>query len=340
MDGTDVEHRAEIQRENRTTPIWVGLVVLVAIAALVTGGGSGDEAGSGPGTVPATPTSETLTTTSPGAPAVYGLTRTQRGLLPLSTAVAPMADSPTGVPDEIEVRGEPVVTGDQVAVLDRDQALWVGAPGGSFTFGGCCWHELHPSNEPGHVWGRADVRVELVDLGAPYADRRVTLEVGDEQVLGPATFGVVTRGGDGTVRWHRPDFEPAVLPVPADLRALGAGGERLLLVAPATDGRPARLEVWSSADERTLAVVDLPPGADATGQIAPDGSVVLVPAPGGWEVRDAVTGAVRGSLPKVDRPVWVGGARFAATLDDRLVVSDRGELPLRWPVLAVAEQSP
>ena len=55
----------------------------------------------------------------------------------------------------------------------------------------------------------------------------------------------------------------------------------------------------------------------------------------------AVRDEVHGSLPAGDvRPVWVGGTRFATIVDGRLIVSDAGRLPLRWPVLAVAEQSP
>lgn len=334
MSGTDLEHRTEIQRVNHTTPIWVGAVVLVAIVALVLGGrdGAGDEAGvDAPTTVPATPTSETLTTTSPRRlPPVHGLTPVggDDALWAFSTATAP---SGAGlVADELQ---EVVVTDGTVVVL-ADGAVHAAEPGGPFReVVACCVDELHPSNEPGHVWLRDETEVALLELqgGGDVTE----LVVGDVEVLGPASFGVVTLDDGGVVRWHRPSFEPTVVRLPGDRRAIDSGGERLLAVAPG----PA-LETWSIAGNGLLQSYPLPEGSSTDGLLAPDGTVVLVPVPGGWEVRDAATGQVQGSLPKVAGPVWVGGNRFAGSLDDQLVVSDRGVQPLRWPVLAVAEQSP
>lgn len=345
MSGTDLEHRTEIRRANRTTPIWVGLVVLVAAVVLLlgtgTGGGVEDVGGDGPTTVPATPTSETLTTTSPREQLpVYGMAERHRGVLPFSTATTPMADSASGERHELELAGGPIVTGDRVVALDTSQVLHVGEPGRSFRRAGCCWADIHPSTEPDHVWGRVDQRLTLIDLDAVLPVGPVILDVGDEQVLGPASFGVVTVDDRGVVRWHRPSFEPTVVALPPDRRALDSGGERLLVSAPATDEHPARLETWSIAGGGILAAHDLDEGVRAEGVLSPDGSVVLVRAPGGWAVRSAATGLLHGRLPEVSGPVWVGGHRFAAALDGRLVVSDDGELPLAWPVLAVAEQSP
>jgi hypothetical protein len=230
----DLEHRTEITQANRTTPIWIGLVVLAAIVAVVVG--NRDD---GPGDV--------------------------------------------------------------------------------------------------HVWLRDDGEVALLELdGGGFVTE---LEIGEGEVLGPASFGVVVLGIDGVVRWHRPSFEPSVVRLPEDRRPIDSGGERLLAVAPG-EGTPSRLETWSIAGNGLLRSYVLAEGASADGVLAPDGSVVAVPGPGGWEVRDAATGLVRGTLPKVTGPVSAGGARFAAALDRRLVVSDSGELPLRWPVLVVAEQSP
>lgn len=341
----DVEHRTEIRRANRTTPIWIGLLVLVAVVVIAVGNqddGPAEEDGLRPPTsAPTTPTSETLTTTSPRRlPPVHGLTETQRGLLPFSTAVAPAADSPSGRPHEIDVVGGPIVTGDRVVVLDATGALGAGEAGTSFGFAGCCWEEIHSSNESDHVWGRALDLVELVYLDRSEPDRRVTLEIGEEaRVLGPASFGVVTVDEDGIVRWHRPSFEPTVVHLPPDRVPLDSGGERLLVVAPDTAGT-SRLETWSIAGNGLLASFVLADGASPEGVLAPDGSVLAVAAPGGWEVRHAATGRLHGTLPEVERPVWVGGPRFAAVLDGGLVVSDSGALPLRWPVLAVAERSP
>ena len=79
---------------------------------------------------------------------------------------------------------------------------------------------------------------------------------------------------------------------------------------------------------------------DAISGLGLDGSVVAVPDPAGWVVRNAVRDEVHGSLPPGSRPVWVGGTRFATVVEGRLFVSDSGELPLRWPLRTVAEQSP
>lgn len=344
MSGTDLEHRAEIRRANRTTPIWIGLVVVAAIVALVVG--SGDDGGEaapdpGPTTAPATPTSETLTTTSPrGLPPVYGLTETHRGLLAFSTAVAPSSDTASAEPTVFEVADGPIVTDGRAVVLDADRMLHVGQPGTAFRPGTWGWEEIHPSNEPGHVWGRWEDEVALLDLDRIHAEPSVVLLVGDGEVLGPASFGVVVLGADGTTRWHRPSFEPTVVPLPPDRRAIDSGGERLLVAAPATAAAGARLEVWSITGNGLLSTYALVDGAGADGRLSPDGTLVLVPSPGGWDVRDAVTGVLHGTLPKGASPVWVGGNRFGAAIDGQLVVSDRGVLPLRWPVLAVAEQSP
>jgi hypothetical protein len=339
VSGTDLEHRTEIRRENRTTPIWVGLVVVAAVVALVAGRGGSEEqaAGDGPTTVPQTPTSETLTTTAPrDQPAVYGLTPAggEDALFAFSTATAP--SGPSGL---VGAEAQTVVTTDDVVVVLAGGRVHAARPGEPFReVVGCCSEGLHPSNEPGHVWLHDEGEVSLLQLeGGGYVTE---LDVGDGRVLGPASFGVVVLGADGVVRWHRPSFDPTDLLLPEDRRAIDSGGERLLVSVAPTDAEPARLEVWSTTGNGILSTHDLADGTDPEGRLAPDGSVVLVPDPGGWEVRDAATGLAHGALPKVDGPVWVGGTRFAATLDDRLVVSDRGELPLRWPVRAVAEQSP
>lgn len=331
MNGTDLEHRTEIQRVNHTTPIWVGLVVLIALAALVLGLGD-DEDAVAPTTVPTTPTSETLTTTSPrDLPAVFGLTPAggDDALFAFSTATPP--SGPSGL---VGLEVQTVVTTADVVVVLADGSVHAAEPGEPFEeLVGCCVEGLHPSNEPGHVWLRDDHEVALLQLQG--GGHVTELDVGDGEVLGPASFGVVVLGSDGITRWHRPSFEPTAVRLPPDRRAIDGGGERLLALAPG----PA-LEIWSVAGNGLLSTHALADGAGAVGRLAPDGSVVLVPTTGGWDVRDAVTGLLHGALPEVDAPVWVGGNRFAATLDGQLVVSDRGVQPLRWPVLAVAEQSP
>ena len=340
MTRTDLEHFTEIRRSNRTTPIWVALVALAAILAFVLGAGdeTGEDAGGeAPTTVPAPPTSETLTTTSPrGLPAVHGLTAAggDGALVAFSTAVAPSADGGDPVVGTVQA----VLVSDDVVVVLAGGTVHAAEAGRSFRpVVACCVEGLIPSNEPGHVWLRDDGEVALLELrGGGYVTE---LDVGDGEVLGPASFGIVVLGSDGLVRWHRPSFDPTVVQLPGDRRAIDSGGERLLVVAPG-DGAASRLETWSIAGNGLLQTYVLADGAAASGVLAPDGSVLAIPSPGGWEVRDAASGLVRGTLAGVVAPVWVGGARFAASLGERLVVSDSGELPLAWPVLAVAEQSP
>lgn len=342
MTGPDLEHRTEIRRANRTTPIWIALVVVSVVAVLVlgsSGDGPNEERGMTPPTsAPTTPTSETLTTTSPRTmPPVFGVTDSGGQVRPISTSIG---SGPTPVDQEPLALSAsvPIATAGRVVVLDGAGTVHHAEPGRSFRDGACCFDAIHPSNEPGHVWGRRGPQAVLIDLDA-VDERRVVLLIGEERVLGPASFGLVTVDDRNVVRWHRPSFDPTVVRLPEDRRAIDSGGERLLATGPGA-GETSRLETWSIAGNGLLQSYVVSEGASSSGVLAPDGSVVAVPGPGGWEVRDAATGLVHGSLPKVTGPVWVGGNRFAATLDDRLVVSDRGVLPLRWPVLAVAEQSP
>lgn len=342
MSGTDLEHRSEIRRANRTTPIWIGLAI-VTVAAVVLFGASDDdpdeEGGVTPPTsAPATPTSETLTTTSPrDLPPVFGVTGSGGHVRPISTRIG---SGPTrGDPSPLRLGpSTPVVTAGRVVVLDEGGTLHHAEAGQSFRAGICCFEAIHPSNEPDHVWGRQGSRAGLIDLDA-VADPRIVLDVGGDRILGPASFGLVTVDDGDVVRWHRPSFEPTVVPLPGDRRPIDAGGEHLLAVAPG-EADATRLEVWSLVGDGLVQSFTLGTSPSAGAALAPDGSVVAVNGPGGWEVRDPLTGLVHGALPEVDRPVWVGGARFAAVLDQGLVVSDSGEWPLRWPLLAVAEQSP
>lgn len=337
MGGTDYEHRTEIRRARRTMPMGVALLVGVAVVVAFVVGSSGGESNEEDARRP-----QPRATDRPAQLAlapVFGITGSAGDLRPISTAVGSEPDPAND--DEIQLGpSAPIVTAGRVLVLDQGGALHVGAPGGSFSTLACCFDEIHPSNEPDHVWLRTDHVVDLLDLDAPGSDRTVLLDIGDATVLGPASFGVVTRDDRDVVRWHRPSFEPTVLRASPVGRAIDAGGDRLLVAAPADAEGRGRLEVWSITGDGLLSTLRLDRGAASEGVLAPDGSVLLVPAPGGSDVRDAVTGLLHGSLPEVSRPVWVGGNRFAATLDGQLVVSDRGVLPMRWAVRAVAEQSP
>lgn len=348
MDGPEVEHRVEIRRERRTGPIWVGVLVLAAIVVVVLGGRGGDGSAGGERSSTTTPgdaaTGEPLTTSAPpGPPPVYGVARGVHGdgaLVPASSDGGEPPRSEVG-PSSLDRASAPVVTAGRVAVLADDAGLFAGSPGEPFTAVACCFDQLVPSHEPHHVWARSEDEIALVDLDV--GRTRVRIPHGGDVVVGPASFGVVTRGGDGTLRWRRPSFDPVDLPVPPDRQVLDSGGELVLAASLAAPGR-ARYELWSITEGAVVHVLEraLPPGSSSGGALAPDGSVVVVRARGGWEVRDGPDGSLLDVLPAVGEPVWIGGGHVAVLAGRQLLVSGDGHEP---PVpghtfVRLAEQSP
>lgn len=346
MDGPEVEHRVEIRREGRATPLWIGVAVLAAIVAVVLGGRDGDATAGGersPGTAPApAPTSETPTTGAPPAPPpVLGVARGGEGggaLVPVSSA-GPGPVLTGGGPSSVSDGSRPVATTGRVAVLADDGTLHAGSPGETFAVVACCVDELVPSNEPHHVWVRSGDEVALVDLdGGPTG---VRLPLDGDAVVGPASFGLVTVGDDGTVRWRRPSFDPVDLPTPHDRQVLDSGGEMVLTGSLAAPGR-ARYELWSIVEGVLVQAHDvaLPDGSSIGGVLAADGSAVALRARGGWQVHARADGALLDVLPHLGEPVWVGGAHFAVLAGRQLIVSELDPPLPGHAFVLLAEQSP
>lgn len=345
MSGTDLEHRTEIRRANRTTPIWVALALLGAALVLVLGGrdGSGDDDAIDPPTsVPATPTSETLTTTQPAAlPVVHVVADTGQGPRPATTVEGPDPSAVSAAVDFEALQAPPIVTDGHIVVLVDGGTVLAGRPGTGFEpveVGGPA-AALVASNEPAHVWVRTpDDELALIGLDGSEAPVRIPLE--GDRVLGPASFGVVTVGQDGTISWRRPSFDPTPVGIGGEHVAVDAGGDVVLVEGPEAPGGGRRFEVWSVVDGSFLRMF----GADGGGRpavLATDGSTVALPNDAGWSVLDIATGDRLGLLPTAPgEPVWIGDARFAVLVDGAVVVSDGSQLAPRWRLRALAEQSP
>lgn len=341
MDGPEVEHRVEIRRANRAGPIWAAIVVTAVVAVVALGRGGDEAAEVTPTTtsaVPSTPTSATLTTTTPAQPVVYGVTASAGGLAAFSTSHRPAPGSGGGAATGPGQLAGPVATDGRVAVL-AEGALLAGRPGEPLEELGCCYDELHPSNEPGHVWVRDDEVAALVQLEG--GGTVTELVVAGDHILGPGPYGLVTARADGTVRWRRPLFEPLEVPLGRGREPLDSGGG-LVLASVADDVRVRRWELRSVPDGRLVESLDArgtwPRGTRAL--LSPDGRVLAVPVPTGWAVRVVPDLVEVGRLTRSRPPVWIGADRFAAVADPRVLVSDGTEVPVPDDVLALAEHSP
>src|SRR5690606_19784346 len=137
-------------------------------------------------------------------------------LFAFSTATGPSGPSGLAV-DQVQA----AVTTDDVVVVLAGGRVHAAVPGEPFEeVVGCCIEGLHPSNEPGHVWLHDEDEVSLLQIeGGGFVTE---LDIGDGEVLGPASFGIVVLGADGVVRWHRPSFEPTELGASDDRRAIDA----------------------------------------------------------------------------------------------------------------------
>jgi hypothetical protein len=339
----EISHRTEIRQGRPVVPAVSVLLVAAAVVALLAlgrdGGNDPVPATVAPPTAPATPTSETLTTTSPPTvPPALGLTATVDGLEPVSPDVAPRSGGggagSGGLPSVAEV----VATDGVVVVRTTDGDVLAGRPadGLSLVVPGAL--AIHPSNEPGHVWVEAEGEVELVMV--PGGGTVTELAIGDSRVLGPASFGVVTVDGDGAVRWHRPSFAPTPVELPGDRTAIDAGGDFVLAETPSARPGSRRVELWRIADGRFWQSFEVAPGVDGAAVLAANGSHVAVPQEGGWSVRDSTTTYERGELPAGPTPVWLGWRRFGAVHDGRALVSDGTTVGPDRPWLALAEQAP
>jgi len=347
--GTDggIEHEAELRSTGRRLPaVLVLLVLVVAVVALLRDGGDadGDAAPAPPPT--ATPTSETLTTTRPArVPPVLAVADAGGGPVPTAAASDDHTRFPPPEATYEALQAQPLAVDGTVVVLADGGRLLAGEPGGVFERIGPDGpvSRLVPSNEPRHVWaGVAERELALVSLDG--GEPSVRIPVGDDRVLGPASFGVVTVGPDGTVWWRRPSFEPLRLELPSGRQAVDVGGDTVLLEVAATGDDVRRFETWSLSERRLVRNLAVRT-SDRPAILALDGRTAALPTPTGWQVLDLATGSERSRLPPsglpgVD-PVWVGGDHFAVAVGPHLVeISDSVRHRPRWPVVALAEASP
>jgi hypothetical protein len=338
----EISHRTEIRQGRPVLPAAFVLLVAGAVVALLAlgrdgGGVEPSPASVAPTTVPATPTSETLTTTSPPTvPPALGLAATVDGLVAVSSDLAPLAvRGGTGGDPSV---GEVVATEGVVVVRTPDGDVLAGRPGEGLTLVVPGATALHPSNEPWHVWVEAEGEVNLVIV--PDGGTVTELDIGEARVLGPASFGVVTVDGEGAVRWHRPSFAPTPVELPGDRTAIDAGGDFVLAETPSARPGSRRVELWRIADGRFWQSFEVAPGVDGAAVLAANGSHVAVPQEGGWSVRDSTTTYERGELPAGPTPVWLGWRRFGAVHEGRALVSDGTTVGPDRPWLALAEQAP
>lgn len=340
----EISHRTEIRQGRPVLPAALALLALGGVVTLLALGRDGTDVAPAPdtvapATVPATPTSETLTTTSPPTvPPALGLAATVDGLEPVSSEVPPRPVGDRTGSDGQRSIAEVVTTDGLVVVRTTDGEVLAGRPGDGLAPVVPGALGLHPSNEPGHVWVEAEGEVELVMV--PGGGTVTELDIGDSRVLGPASFGVVTVDVEGAVRWHRPLFAPAPVELPEDRIAIDAGGDFVLAETPSARPGSRRIELWRITDGRFWQSFEVAPGVGGAAVLAPTGSHVAVPQEGGWSVRDSTTTYERGELPAGPTPVWLGWRRFGAVHDGRVLVSD-GTTPGRdgaW--VALAEQAP
>lgn len=342
----DVEHRTEL-RSGAWSPrlLVVVVAVLAAVVALVVLRDDGGPAPELDRTGPAAPTTGTVPTTRPlTVPRVLAVADAGGGLVPASAGDDQVERRPASRLDADALQRALAVDG-RVVVLVAGQLL-VGDPGGTFAPFGPADQvtEVVGSNEPRHVWARArDATLALVAVDGPQPSVRI--ELGADDVLGPATFGVVTTSRDGVVSWRRPSFDPTPVPIPRDRTPLDAGGGLVLVEAPDRHDGVRRFEAWSVVAGRRVAAFDVDPGdaADRPAAIAPDGSTVALPHRGSWwRVLDVASGEEIGRLASRDRtPVWVGGPHFAVAPTPHLVeIAGNIRHRPRWPLVAVAEASP
>ncbi len=335
MPDRAMDQHAEVRR-TRGAAVWVGvLAVVAAVAFLVWAGGDGAPEGA----VPSTTTSSTTSTLPRRLPVLAVVADTDAGPRPATTADAPDAEADS-TPFEV-LQAAPIATDGRIVLLVDGGDLLVGRPRGAFEvvdLDGPA-SAVVASNEPGHVWAVTGGD-ELALIALDGSDPAVRIPLDGDRVLGSGPFGVVTVRVDRAVSWRRPSFDPAPIPLPADRTAVDAGGEVVLAERSLGADVGRGFELWGVVDGTVVGDFVEPP-SDLPAVVAPDGSVVALPGPSGWTVRDARSREELGSLPRAaGEPVWVGAGRFAVLVDGVVSLSDGSTLAPPWRIRALAEQSP
>ena len=338
MAAEDIEHETEIRRTRSVVPVVLAVTALALLVGVALGR-SGDDAGEAARTPSTTSTSSPPQTRPARLPVVRLVAHADDGPRPATTAEGP---GTVGGGDTFEaIQATPVVTDGLVVALVDGGTLVAGRPGGTFRQVGpeAPASSLVASNERGHVWV-VTPEDDLLLVHLEGLETLVRIPLDGDRVLGPASFGVVTRSPDGVVSWRRPSFDPTPIGIPSDREAVDAGGDVVLVEVPEGPGDVRRLEAWSVVTGRLVRDFAVS-GDQRAAVLATDGSAVALPQEVGWVVRDTATGDQRGTLPaSFSDPVWIGDGRFAVQVDGGAAVSDGSALAPRWRIWALAEQSP
>lgn len=319
VDRDVEEHRAEISRQNKTTPMIV-VVVMVAVIAVVFFTRADDPSVSEsapPTSVPTPPTTAATTTVADDGvaegvpfsaePPIVGLATTDDDTFVFGSVTSPLTPlRPQGTLALVEAM---VVTGDHIAIIDTDGRLVEGTGDGVFEPVTCCHDTIVASNEPGHVWA-VDVleRAVLVDLDR--GPTGVELALDGERVIGLGTFGLVTADGRGHATWRRPGFDPTPVVVPDGRMARTSGGKLIAYVTAETEAVEVR-RIVDGALVRSFPL-QVPFAANLSVRLSTSGDAIAITQDGTAVVFDVEDGTPTGALRLRDAgPVPVGGGRFA-----------------------------
>ncbi len=344
VDRDVEEHRAEITRQNRTTPVVV-LVILVCavVAVLFTSSGGDDEASTPTSTSEpdATASTEVAAPSGPapvvGAPPVVGVAAAGGRLFVFGSRKVGVMGAAVAPDLELHFGSPAIAVGDLLALLGPDGSVLVGREGAPFEPVACCFDDLIASNEPAHVWGiDGTSRAALVDLASGPVG--VELDLDGERVIGLGPFGLVTIDGSQQATWRRPDFDPTVIEVPDGRFAMASGGDVIAYVVPDA----GTVELRRIDDGSTVGTIAVPdPEAHVT-------SVVLSTAGDAIAItqgqRTTVFGLTnRRSIGRIlgadQHPVPIGDRRFAAIVDGELVDSVVGKRPIAATPLVIATRA-
>lgn len=340
MAAHDTDDRVEIRQQNRTTPTAIGVVIVAVVAVLLvrdpSGSFRGDDVTTTRPLTEATPTTSGSTSTTAALPTgrpepVVGIAAGEGRLLTFVTSRSTLAASETtGL--RLQFGTGAIVTGDRIAVLDPDGRVVVGSHRQQFhELEACCYDRLSPSNEPGHVWARDSEHAVLVPLDGTRSPVRIDLD--GEPVIGLGSFGLVTVDPDGHAVWRRPEFAPTAVEVPDGRAAGSAGGDVVAYLA--LDAGQA--EVRRLSDGALVRSFPLESRRPARLLLSTSGDALAIGRNGETVVHDVASGAVVGSMPTDSGEIVpVGGQRFAAAIDERLVVSDGTSHAVFVPPLLIA----
>ena len=344
VDRDVEEHRAEITRQNRTTPAIVLVVLVCAVVAVLFTSSSADDHAPGPAattTAPAgttstkpPPTVTTVGASSDGPEPIVGIA-TGGGRLFVFGTRKPRVMGATVAPG-LELRfGSPAVAvGNLVAVLGSDRSVLAGREATPFQPVACCFDDLIAADLPGAVWAiEGTSRAELVDLvSGPTGDE---MDLDGDTVVGVAPTGLVTLDSSGRASWRQPVRDPVPIDVPEDRSVVSSGGGLVATVVSGTGAVELR-RIDDGQVVRTIAARAIPAGV----LLSTSGDAVAITVGGSTTVYSTDDGRRIGRIEDAGSTlVPVGDQRFAAIVADTLVDSATGEMPLAARPIIVATRA-